>query len=77
MPNKTYEIGKGIEARMFFPDHNPPHIHVFTGAGMAIIRIADGAVMRGRIKAGDARRVAKWLDGARAELLATWKGLNQ
>lgn len=77
MPNKTYRIGSGIEVRMFFPDHNPPHIHVFTGSGLAVIRIADGSVMAGKIKVGDARKVSAWLDEERDSLLQFWKDLNQ
>lgn len=77
MPNKTYTIGNGIEARMFYPDHNPPHIHVFSGMGLAVVRIADGAVIRGRIRKRDAGRVRQWLNRNRAALLRQWKELEK
>ena len=76
MPSETYDIA-GIKVRMFHPDHNPPHLHVFADGDMAKILIRDGTVFQGRIKRGSYRKVVAWLDRNREALLSKWRELNQ
>jgi hypothetical protein len=62
---------------MYTPDHNPPHVHVFADGLRAKIRIRDGAVFKGRIRAGTYAKVRAWLKENRDMLLARWEELNQ
>jgi hypothetical protein len=39
----------GITVSMYFGDHPPPHIHVDYHSHEALVRIADGEIIRGRL----------------------------
>jgi hypothetical protein len=60
----------GIVIYMYFDDHNPPHFHARYGSGEALIRIADGEVIRGNISKRTASLVQEWCGLHKSELLA-------
>ena len=60
------------QIRMYFKDHNPPHVHVVSPGETALIRIADGAVIRGSIDAAMLRLARAWVVENKDELLARW-----
>jgi len=62
----------GIIVRMFFEEHNPPHIHVEYQGAKAIFDLK-GNVMRGELKSRTATRlVREWIDLHTEELHADW-----
>lgn len=67
----------GVTIWMYTPDHNPPHVHVFADRLRAKIRIRDGVVIKGRIRAGTYVKVRGWLKENRDMLLVRWDELNQ
>lgn len=66
----------GIAARMFFNDHEPPHFHVRYQGFRARVRIADGDVIDGRLRARVARvarLVKEWTALRREALMRNWQ----
>lgn len=53
------ELGS-IQIRIYPRDHLPPHFHISTTYGEAVVRIADLAVLKGRLRTSDLRRVLQW-----------------
>jgi Domain of unknown function (DUF4160) len=62
----------GISIYMYFADHRPPHFHAIYAEHEALIRIADGTVIGGRLPSTAARLVEQWRTLHRDELLANW-----
>lgn len=62
----------GITIRMYFGDHHPPHFHALYANYEALIRIADGTVMRGQLPSRARRLVEEWRILHRRELQAQW-----
>lgn len=62
----------GIVIRMFFDDHNPPHIHVEYQSGKAVIDF-NGNVLKGDLGSKTALKlVREWVDLHEEELLIDW-----
>jgi hypothetical protein len=66
----------GIVIRMFFNDHEPPHIHVLAGGLQARIAIANGEPIDGSLPSRAVRMVREWTELRRAEQEVDW-GLAQ
>lgn len=62
----------GATIRMYFADHNPPHIHLIEGGHEAKIEIETGEVIAGVARAQTLRRVRRWMRENRESLLARW-----
>ncbi len=62
----------GIYVRMYFADHGPPHIHIEYQGHEALVSIADGAVIEGRLPRRAASLVQQWCLDHRAELEQNW-----
>lgn len=62
----------GIYVRMYFADHGPPHIHIEYQGHEALVSIADGAVIEGRLPRRAAGLVQQWCLDHRAELEQNW-----
>ena len=50
----------GIVIYMYFADHNPPHFHAIYAEHEALIRIADGAIIRGELPKTAEHLVEQW-----------------
>jgi len=62
----------GIIIRMFFDEHNPPHIHVEYQGNRAVFDLS-GNITRGNLKSRTAiKLVREWIDLHVAELLEDW-----
>jgi hypothetical protein len=61
-----------FQIRMYFKDHNPPHVHVVSPDETALVRIADGVVIRGELDAAMLRQARMWVAENRDELLVRW-----
>jgi hypothetical protein len=63
----------GIVVRMFFNEHNPPHVHVEFQDGKAVFDLA-GNITHGGLKSRTAvRLVREWIDLHVDELRADWE----
>ncbi len=63
----------GIIIRLFFKEHNPPHIHAEYGDDTASFEIESGEVMVGGLPLRQTRYVQAWIEIHRDELIANWK----
>jgi hypothetical protein len=68
----TIAIFNGIIIQMFFEDHDPPHVHAIYAGAKALIRISDGAVIRGTLPKKQAKMVKYWVKLRHAELMENW-----
>ena len=69
----TIAIFSGIIIQMFFEDHNPPHVHAIYGEFKALVRISDGAIIRGSLPRKQANLVKSWVALRQAELMENWQ----
>jgi hypothetical protein len=60
------------QIRMYFKDHNPPHVHVVSPDRTALLKIADGTVIRGDIGGEMLRRSQQWVSEHKDELFGKW-----
>jgi hypothetical protein len=63
----------GISIRMYADDHAPPHFHVWYGGVDAPMDIRTLRLAGGRLPPSVLRRVRRWAQAHRAELLADWE----
>lgn len=62
----------GIYVRMYFADHGPPHIHVEYQGFEALLAIADGEILEGRLPKKALALVKQWCLDHRQELEHNW-----
>jgi hypothetical protein len=63
----------GIDIKMYFRDHFPPHFHAFYAEFSAEIAISDSTVLAGALPRRAMALVLEWAEIHRAELLAEWE----
>ena len=68
----------GFDIRMYFDDHEPPHIHAFKSGGQAKIAIGDSLTIPNLIlvqgmNAKDARKAIEIVMEYQTQLLAKWE----
>jgi hypothetical protein len=61
-----------FQIRIYFRDRNPPHVHVVSPDETALLRIADGTVIRGKIDAAMLRTAQAWVAEHKGELMTKW-----
>jgi len=71
MPTVAYFLG--ISVRMFFNDHEPPHVHVRYQGFRARVRISDGELMDGRLPPTVTRLVKEWTALRHEPLMRNWR----
>ena len=63
----------GIVIRMFYDDHNPPHVHVEYQGSKALLDFR-GNILKGDLLSRTALKlVREWIDLRYAELLEDWE----
>mgnify|MGYP006286960399 CR=1 FL=1 len=63
----------GIIIRMFYDDHNPPHIHAEYSGNKALLDFY-GNIIRGSLESRTALRLTReWIEMRRKELNADWE----
>lgn len=73
----TISVFFGIVIKMFFDDHNPPHLHAEHQGEKAVFDF------RGNILAGDissrtaVRLIREWIDLHQFELIQNWNNMQQ
>jgi hypothetical protein len=73
----TVSIFFGIEIRMYFRDHAPPHFHAFYHDREALIAIEALEVIRGALPRRALGLVLDWAELHRGELMENWKRAQQ
>lgn len=63
----------GIVVRMYWDDHNPPHLHAEYSGQEALIDINTRAVIAGRLPPRALGLVTEWTTLHREELLGLWQ----
>lgn len=63
----------GIIIRMFYEDHNPPHLHVEFQSNKAIFDFS-GNILKGSLQSRTATKlVREWVDLHQNELIEDWQ----
>ena len=62
----------GIIIRMYFKDHNPPHIHAEYQDNYAIFDL-NGDLLEGNMPRQQIKMIAAWCEIHHEELVAEWK----
>ena len=62
----------GIIVRMYFDDHDPPHIHVEYQGHEGYVAIATGDIVKGELPKRALALVRQWCLDHRAELEQNW-----
>jgi hypothetical protein len=62
----------GIEIRMRFNEHPPPHFHARYAGWTAQVSIVTGEILNGDLPPGAARLVRRWAQCYTQELLENW-----
>ena len=62
----------GIIVRMFYNDHNPPHIHVEYQEYEAIVELESG-IVKGEMPRRALNLIYEWIDIHLEELLVDWE----
>ena len=75
MPTIAYFLG--IAIRMFYNDHRLPHFHVRYQGHRALVRIADGAIIEGRLPPSVARIVREWTQLRYDALMRNWEAARR
>jgi len=57
---------------MYFGDHSPPHFHAYEQANEALVRIADGEIIKGRLSTQARRFVKEWAQINQEALARNW-----
>ena len=63
----------GIGVYMYYRDHAPPHFHAIYGEHEAVIGIAAGDTLEGKLPRRAARMVAVWWAAHEHELMENWE----
>jgi Domain of unknown function (DUF4160) len=72
----TISIFFGIVIKMFFDDHNPPHLHAEHQGEMAVFDFR-GNILRGDISSRTAvRLIREWVDLHQLELEQNWNEMQ-
>lgn len=63
----------GIIIKMFYNEHNPPHIHVFYGDHQALLDINTFAIISGELSPRAFGLATEWMMLHQHELLSFWE----
>ena len=66
-----------VQIRLYAKDHLPPHFHISTPDGEAIVLLSDLRVVKGRIRRRDLELCRRWAMGNREILENEWNRLNR
>lgn len=62
----------GLIIRVYHHDHSPPHIHAQYGEFEAILEIATGKVLYGKVPVKALRLLNEWMKRNRADIMKAW-----
>ena len=73
----TIKTLPGCSIRVFFKDHNPPHVHVVTNEAEAKMRIDDSSIIAGSLPPKIARAARRWLAANRDYAMQMWREIAE
>jgi len=65
-----------VQIRFYAKDHMPPHFHISTPDGEAMMSISDLSLIKGRLRRRDLDAVRNWAAMNRELLENEWNRLN-
>lgn len=68
----TISMFYGILIRMYYDDHNPPHIHAIYNDTEAVYEL-DGNIIEGKLPNKQRKLVEAWISIHEEELRANWE----
>ena len=71
LPTIAYFLG--ISVRMFFNDHDPPHVHVRYQGFRARVLISNGEIIGGKLPPTAARVMREWTALRQDALMRNWR----
>jgi hypothetical protein len=71
MPTIAYFLG--IAVRMYYNDHEPPHVHIRYQGFRARVAISDAETIDGRLPPTVARLVQEWVKLRQDPLMQNWR----
>jgi len=69
----TISVFFGLIIRMYYKDHQPPHIHVQYQNDNAVIDLDSGNIKEGRLPVRCLRLVQAWVEIHKDDLYANWE----
>ncbi|MBL8573361.1 MAG: DUF4160 domain-containing protein [Hyphomicrobiaceae bacterium] len=72
----TIAIVAGAQLVLYPKDHLPPHLHALFGEYEAMISIATGDILQGKIPGPKAQAIRAWLKLHREEVAFAWSELR-
>jgi len=69
----TISIFFGLIIRMYYKDHQPPHIHVQYQSEHSVIDILSGNITEGNLPTAQLRYVQAWVEIHKEDLFANWE----
>ncbi|GES41485.1 uncharacterized protein DUF4160 [Rhizobium sp. ERR 922] len=72
---KLAQIGN-IIIRIYANDHLPPHFHIFTPDGDALVEIATLEILRGKLASKAQDTALEWAAKNKATIAAEWNRTN-
>jgi hypothetical protein len=73
----AFFIIEGVKICLFFDDHSPPHFHAFIAEYEAVIEINSTEIMKGDLPENKKRKIMKWAERHKEELMEIWFDLNK
>lgn len=62
----------GVEIKVYFKDHAPPHVHAYCGDEEVLLDIATGAVLKGSMRSNKLEVAQSWVRQNATSLLTRW-----
>jgi hypothetical protein len=72
----TLVVLGNLKIQMFALDHRPPHFHIVTPDGEAVVAIDDFRVLQGSLRSRDLRMALVWARANKARLENEWQRLQ-
>ena len=69
----TLSVFFGLIIRMYYKDHQPPHVHVQYQGSNAIIDVLTGSMTEGDLPTRQLRFVQAWVEIHKDDLVADWE----
>lgn len=73
----TLVVLGNLKIQMFALDHRPPHFHIVTPDGEAVVAIDDFRVLQGALRSRDLRMALVWAKANKARLEDEWQRLQR
>lgn len=73
----TIVVLGSVKVQIFGDDHAPPHFHIVTPDGEALVELTGLRVLQGKIRSRDAQKALKWARENHGVLKDAWDRYNR